>query len=595
MDMRTIYLQQLTKVSDFLEVQRKTLQAMATLAFGLFGGTTVAATLPTATTGTQVTNAKPTAASMTLTIPPLSIYQLAQLDPNAWSTLSADTTPLLVQGISAQQNLVLTAPGANSKYVLIEADLGTTEDTNAQVIPYFPMIQTTTRSGSTATTAPPNCILNLTSTQGFTVGDTLIVQGIATVSGVPAKITSIDAGPAVRLDVALASNPGAGVTVRNVNPNSGNPLAGVANDGVAQNIDRVRKVKVYIKDGTPAASPVAPTPTAGRIPLWLIGPIPAGATSITAGMINYAADAPFLPALVGTSHHKGIAGHASKIDVDTELSAALIKKAGDAMLGFLSLHANPSSAMHAVTKQYVDDNYVQLAGDEMTGILGLRPNSIVRLLTSGVTGGRLIFEKPGGAYTTHDGKIDLTGVLMRIFSDASGGKEFTFNLASGLFIATTLQAGSAGLQFGAIRSEPANDPVFGLKPTNNGSGEGFIDVISAFGIRWAEAKNAGGGYTPYDIWKSPVTNNRGTVVGTIAANGYVRFPNSLLVQWGTVTASGGVATANFLTAGVAFANNAYVIVASGSGTITVTGRTTNNASLASSISNGTIHWIAIGV
>jgi microcystin-dependent protein len=53
-----------------------------------------------------------------------------------------------------------------------------------------------------------------------------------------------------------------------------------------------------------------------------------------------------------------------------------VAKAGDTMTGFLTLNADPTSAMHAATKQYVDNvsssaNYVLKSGDTMTGLLTL--------------------------------------------------------------------------------------------------------------------------------------------------------------------------------------------------------------------------------
>ena len=78
-------------------------------------------------------------------------------------------------------------------------------------------------------------------------------------------------------------------------------------------------------------------------------------------------------------------------------STQFVQLAGDTMTGFLKLHADPDSAMDAVTKQYVDavsDNFdsdeviaiideridstqfVQLAGDSMTGFLTLHANPV---------------------------------------------------------------------------------------------------------------------------------------------------------------------------------------------------------------------------
>lgn len=63
---------------------------------------------------------------------------------------------------------------------------------------------------------------------------------------------------------------------------------------------------------------------------------------------------------------------------------AKVAKSGSTMTGFLTLHSNPSSAMHAATKQYVDNNLagkqntlgftpVNKAGDTMSGALSV-PN-----------------------------------------------------------------------------------------------------------------------------------------------------------------------------------------------------------------------------
>jgi hypothetical protein len=55
-------------------------------------------------------------------------------------------------------------------------------------------------------------------------------------------------------------------------------------------------------------------------------------------------------------------------------TAQFVKKTGDNMSGFLTLHSNPQQAMHAATKQYVDiliGNYVARGGDSMTGFLTL--------------------------------------------------------------------------------------------------------------------------------------------------------------------------------------------------------------------------------
>ena len=63
-------------------------------------------------------------------------------------------------------------------------------------------------------------------------------------------------------------------------------------------------------------------------------------------------------------------------NVQTQIDSK-IAKSGDTMTGFLTLSANPTQALHAATRGYVDANWatvVQKAGDTMTGALTLSGN-----------------------------------------------------------------------------------------------------------------------------------------------------------------------------------------------------------------------------
>ena len=68
---------------------------------------------------------------------------------------------------------------------------------------------------------------------------------------------------------------------------------------------------------------------------------------------------------------------ATKEYVDDEIEAAItggasglfVNVSGDTMTGFLTLHANPTNNLHAVTKQYVDGNFLSLTGGTMTGAI----------------------------------------------------------------------------------------------------------------------------------------------------------------------------------------------------------------------------------
>ncbi len=86
-----------------------------------------------------------------------------------------------------------------------------------------------------------------------------------------------------------------------------------------------------------------------------------------------------------------------------------VSKAGDTMSGFLSLHADPTSAMHAATYQYVErradewgaahaSNRVSKAGDTMTGSLTLNPGEIYLRRSGSLGEGLMYFGNANAAY-----------------------------------------------------------------------------------------------------------------------------------------------------------------------------------------------------
>lgn len=84
-----------------------------------------------------------------------------------------------------------------------------------------------------------------------------------------------------------------------------------------------------------------------------------------------------------TSSDYGRSGVATDLyEVTTKLTDKYVKKAGDTMTGFLTLNGNPTSNLHASTKQYVDtqvNTRVSKAGDTMTGTLNMGNNPITNI------------------------------------------------------------------------------------------------------------------------------------------------------------------------------------------------------------------------
>jgi hypothetical protein len=104
---------------------------------------------------------------------------------------------------------------------------------------------------------------------------------------------------------------------------------------------------------------------------------------------------------------------------DTALSTSISGKlstSGGSMSGFLTLHADPSSDFHAATKQYVDDAddlKVDKAGDTLTGFLTLHadPSDDLHAATKG-------YVDDGAYQTTVGGSATYAGKVVR--TNASG-------------------------------------------------------------------------------------------------------------------------------------------------------------------------------
>ncbi|AWI53221.1 hypothetical protein DEH84_07090 [Aquabacterium olei] len=131
MDRPIVYPGQIPLETDLLSTNRNALVGLAKLCAALFGSTTMAF-------GLAATPDSP--ASMRVAIGPGDIYQLANLDSSAYSSLAADTTHQIVkQGINLDATyLTLSAPGTAGQSInyLIQATLAEA-DAGATVLPYY--------------------------------------------------------------------------------------------------------------------------------------------------------------------------------------------------------------------------------------------------------------------------------------------------------------------------------------------------------------------------------------------------------------------------------------------------------------------------
>lgn len=146
-------------------------------------------------------------------------------------------------------------------------------------------------------------------------------------------------------------------------------------------------------------------------------------------------------------------GDPSKVDVD-----------GDTMTGFLTLHADPSSALHAATKQYVDDEVAGAGGGGAVAITDSGP-----ITTGNVTAanGVLTHYPPDVTFPAQAG--DRIMICVEAVA-ASTGAAVAFDAASRVSSAdvnyvssgnnTPLQPGTRGAWYLAAASHTQPAPVY---------------------------------------------------------------------------------------------------------------------------------------
>lgn len=131
MDRGLIYPGQVPLETDLLFAQRASMVGLSKLAAALMGTATVANGLAVSQT---------TVPSMAVTVGAGELYQLANLDATAYSSIAADTTHQIVkQGVNLDsQNLAIAAPGTVGFSInyLIQAQV-TEADTTSVVLPYY--------------------------------------------------------------------------------------------------------------------------------------------------------------------------------------------------------------------------------------------------------------------------------------------------------------------------------------------------------------------------------------------------------------------------------------------------------------------------
>jgi hypothetical protein len=141
------------------------------------------------------------------------------------------------------------------------------------------------------------------------------------------------------------------------------------------------------------------------------------------------------------------------------------------MTGFITLHADPTAAMHAATKQYVDANsggdYLPLTGGDLTGMVNFMSDSQIGMAflnAAGSTTGRFsIYREPND--TTLNVYANDIGLLMKFTNDGDVMVGRTPRLKSQIRNVShsndgppaDMQPGDIHLQYGSAEALPVED------------------------------------------------------------------------------------------------------------------------------------------
>jgi hypothetical protein len=220
-----------------------------------------------------------------------------------------------------------------------------------------------------------------------------------------------------------------------------------------------------------------------------------------------------------------------------------VLKAGDTMSGFLTLHALPVNPLHAATKQYVDEvvsggtpgqgTYVLRAGDTMTGQLTTPRLDIT-------AGGSL---RGDGAYTYLYGPTGLANFLAG-GADACNyhrNARHLFQAADQVTNILDMSAGNVGV---TGNLNVSNQFTSNNAPLIINKGFYVADQTASMRFGWLANNlyvqmNESSPFTM--IWSS---FNAG---GSGANPGYMRLPNTFIMQWGIIGGSGSDMWVNFPT------------------------------------------------
>jgi hypothetical protein len=262
------------------------------------------------------------------------------------------------------------------------------------------------------------------------------LDALAALSATAGMVSRTGAGA---FAVRTLQQPAAGLGITNATGSAGDPTFALANDLAA--LEGLASTGIAVRTGTDAWAQRSIVSAGARLTITNAAGI-AGNIDVDLSTLADGGTGTFLKITRDT--YGRVSGTTAVVagDITALVNSTYVAKGGDTMTGFLTLNADPTSALHAATKQYVD-NSVQGLDPKQTATLATTAALPTNTYNNGTSGFGATLTATSNAALTVDGVAAVAGYYILVKNEAASAN-------NGLYVVTN--AGSAGAAYVLTRS-----------------------------------------------------------------------------------------------------------------------------------------------